>query len=42
MTMMLPIMMIGVVASAVKPAEGKEEIAVATEERKKLPPGRGE
>ena len=42
MTMMFPIMMLGVVASAVKPAEEKEEVAVAIGERKLLPPGRGE
>jgi hypothetical protein len=42
MTMMFPVMMLGVVASAVKPAEEKEEVAVAAEERKLLPPGRGE
>ena len=42
MTMMFPIMMLGVVASAVKPAEEKEEVLAAIEERKLLPPGRGE
>ncbi len=42
MTMMFPVMMLGVVASAVKPTAEKEEVAVATEERKLLPPGRGE
>ena len=42
MTMMFPVMMLGVVASAVKPAEEKEEAVAATEERKLLPPGRGE
>ncbi|MFC2005668.1 hypothetical protein ACFLVG_01745 [Chloroflexota bacterium] len=42
LTMMFPIMMLGVVASAVKPAEEKEEAVAATEERKLLPPGRGE
>jgi hypothetical protein len=42
MTMIFPVMMLGVVASAVKPAEEKEEVAVTTEERKLLPPGRGE
>jgi hypothetical protein len=41
-TMMFPVMMLGIVASAVKPAEEKEEVAVATEERKLLPRGRGE
>jgi hypothetical protein len=41
-TMMFPVMMLGIVASAVKPAEEKEEVPVATEERKLLPPGRGE
>jgi len=41
-TMMFPIMMLGVVASAVKPAEEKEEVLAAIEERKLLPPGRGE
>jgi len=41
LTMMLPIMMLGVVASAVKPGKEKEEtIPVAAEERKLLPPGR--
>jgi len=41
-TMMFPVMMLGIVASAVKPAEEKEEVTVAAEERKLLPPGRGE
>ena len=41
-TMMFPVMMLGIVASAVKPAEEKEEVPVATEERKLLPSGRGE
>ncbi|MFC2016476.1 hypothetical protein ACFLUF_02055 [Chloroflexota bacterium] len=41
LTMMFPIMMLGVVASAVKPGEEKEEVvALPTEERKLLPPGR--
>jgi len=36
-------MMLGVVASAVKPAKEKEEmIPAAAKERKLLPPGRGE
>ena len=43
MTMMFPIMMLGVVASAVKPGKEKEEmIPAAAEERKLLPPGREE
>jgi len=43
LTMMFPVMMLGVVASAVKPAKEKEETIPATaEERKLLPPGRGE
>jgi len=41
LTMMFPIMMLGVVASAVKPGkEKRERIPAATEERKLLPPGR--
>ena len=41
--MMLPIMMLGIVASAVKPGKEKEEvIPAAREERKLLPPGREE
>jgi len=43
LTMMFPIMMLGVVASAVKPGKEKREmIPAATEERKLLPPGREE
>ena len=43
LTMMFPIMMLGVVASVVKPAKEKEEmIPTVVEERKLLPPGRGE
>jgi len=43
LTMMFPIMMLGVVSSVVKPAKKKEEmIPVAVEERKLLPPGREE
>jgi len=42
MTMMFPVMMLGIVASAVKPAAEKEEVAAATKERKLLPPGREE
>ncbi len=43
LAMMVPIMMLGVVASAVKPAKEKEEVLPpAREERKLLPPGRGE
>jgi len=41
-TMMFPVMMLGVVASAVKPAEEKEKVVTATEERKLLPSGREE
>jgi len=41
-TMMFPVMMLGVVASAVKPAEEKEKVVTATEERKLLPRGREE
>ena len=41
--MMFPIMMLGIVASAVRPREEKEEVVLpAGEERKLLPPGRGE
>ena len=43
LTMMFPIMMLGVVSSVVKPAKKKEEmIPVAAEERKLLPQGREE
>jgi len=42
MTMMFPIMMLGVVTSSVKPAEEKEKIPVAEEEPKQLPVGRKE
>lgn len=43
LTMIFPIVMLGVVASAVKPAKEKEElIPTAAEERKLLPPGRDE
>ena len=43
LTMMFPIMMLGVVASAVKPGKEKREmIPAAAEERKLLPPGREE
>ena len=40
--MMLPIMMLGIVASAVKPGKEKEEKLSVREERKLLPPGREE
>jgi hypothetical protein len=41
MAMMLPIMMLGIVASTVKPSKEKEEvIPTVREERKLLPPGR--
>ena len=41
--MMFPIMMLGVVASSVRPSKEKEEVALpAREERKLLPPGREE
>jgi len=43
LTMMVPIMMLGVVASAMKPVEEKEKaLPPAREERKLLPPGRYE
>jgi len=43
LTMIFPVMMLGVVASAVKPAKEKGEmIPAAIEERKLLPSGRGE
>jgi len=43
LTMMFPIMMLGVVASAMKPAKETEEVLPpAREERKLLPPGRKE
>jgi len=41
-TMMFPVMMLGIVTSAVKPAAEKKEATVAIEEKKLLPPGRGE
>ena len=41
MAMMLPIMMLGIVASTMKPGKEKEEVIPAVrEERKLLPPGR--
>jgi len=40
--MMFPIMMLGIVASAVKPGKEKEEVLAVREERKLLPPGREE
>ena len=42
MAMMLPIMMLGIVASAVKPGKEKEEAPTVREERKLLPPAREE
>ncbi len=43
MAMMLPIMMLGIVASTMKPGKEKEEVIPAVrEERKLLPPGREE
>ena len=42
LAMMFPIMMLGVVTSAAKPAEERKEVRVTTEERKLLPPGREE
>jgi len=40
--MMFPIMMLGIVASAVKPGKEKEEVLKVREERKLLSPGREE
>ena len=42
LTMMFPIMILGVVASSVKPTEETQELATVEEERKLLPQGRGE
>jgi hypothetical protein len=42
MMMLFPFMMLGVVASAAKPAEEKQEITASIEERKQLPLGREE
>ena len=40
--MMVPMMMLGMIIPALKPREKKEEVSIAKEERKLLPPGRGE